>query len=142
MKITALIFFFIAMLPQSPILQHRWNQRVVLVFSGEGSTLNQEQIAALLPGTPEWNDRKLALYDIQGEGGIDGDGNYISVEHSRQLRKGYGISLGEFVVILVGLDGKEKLRSTSPVNRQEIFNLIDTMPMRKTEMEGQKQHDP
>lgn len=39
-----------------------------------------------------------------------------------------------FCVILIGKDGKEKLRSYEPVNLRKLFSLIDQMPMRIQEM--------
>jgi hypothetical protein len=39
-----------------------------------------------------------------------------------------------FVVRLVGKDGGEKLRREAPVPVDEIFALIDTMPMRREEL--------
>lgn|GEM_PF-1278552 len=39
-----------------------------------------------------------------------------------------------FCVILVGKDGKEKLRSYEPVPLKKLFALIDLMPMRIEEM--------
>lgn len=40
----------------------------------------------------------------------------------------------DFEVLLIGKDGTEKLRSTTPVKLETLFDLIDTMPMRKAEM--------
>lgn len=139
----ALMFTFTAAFGQNPLLKHRWNKRVLVIFSPQDQTSqSQEQASICTPGSPEWEARKLAVYEVSGEGGLTPDGNYISLEDARRLRKGYGISLGEFMVVLVGLDGKEKLRSSSPVSLSEIYALIDSMPMRKEEQEGQKSHDP
>ena len=38
-------------------------------------------------------------------------------------------------VLLIGKDGGVKLRSTEPVSTDELFALIDSMPMRRREME-------
>lgn len=39
-----------------------------------------------------------------------------------------------FAVLLVGKDGGEKHRWTTPVLMKEIFGLVDAMPMRRREM--------
>jgi len=39
-----------------------------------------------------------------------------------------------FTVILVGKDGGDKLRVTSPISLKRLFSTIDEMPMRRTEM--------
>lgn len=140
----AMIFMALplSMMQSHPLSKHRWKQRVLLVFSPQDQPDQaQEQITIMGVGSPDWDDRKLALYDITGEGGMGPDG-YITVAASRELRKAYGVALGEFLVVLVGLDGKEKRRGFSPIPQAEIFGLIDSMPMRQTEIEGKKTHDP
>lgn len=139
----ALSIFTSIMQAQIPVLtQHRWKQRVLLVFSPQDQPeQGQALIADLQQGSPGWDERKLVLYNIQGEGGM-GPSDYLSLEQTRQLRKGFGIALGEAAVILIGLDGSEKLRSQEPLTRKKLHSLIDSMPMRQAEMEGQKAHDP
>ena len=39
-----------------------------------------------------------------------------------------------FSVVLVGKDGGEKLRRTTPLAPAELFALVDAMPMRRAEM--------
>lgn len=39
-----------------------------------------------------------------------------------------------FLAVLIGKDGGVKLRETSPVETDRLFNLIDSMPMRQREM--------
>ncbi|WP_374950317.1 DUF4174 domain-containing protein [Mucilaginibacter sp.] len=39
-----------------------------------------------------------------------------------------------FTVTLTGKDGGEKLRSNQPLTLQKLFAVIDTMPMRRQEM--------
>lgn len=43
-----------------------------------------------------------------------------------------------FSVVLIGKDGGEKLRRTTPLPPADLFALVDAMPMRQAEMrEGQ-----
>ncbi len=39
-----------------------------------------------------------------------------------------------FAVTLIGKDGGEKLRRSTPLASEELFALVDTMPMRRAEM--------
>ena len=39
-----------------------------------------------------------------------------------------------FSVVLIGKDGQEKLRRTSPLAPNELFAIVDAMPMRQAEM--------
>lgn len=141
-----LLFIIMAMnisqAQENPIEKHRWKQRVVLVFSPQDQPeAGQSLIADLQPGSPAWDERKLVLYDIQGEGGM-GPSDYLTKMQVRILRKGFAISLGEAAVVLVGLDGGQKLKSFEPVTKEKLYGLIDSMPMRQAEMDGQKPHDP
>ena len=49
------------------------------------------------------------------------------------LRK-LGGPLPAFAAVLIGKDGGVKLRQTRPVTPQELFGLVDQMPMRRQEM--------
>ena len=141
-----LLFIIIAMTTGHaqgfPLDQHQWKQRVLLVFSPQDQPeKGQALIADLQVGSDDWVERKLVLYDIQGEGGL-GPSDYITLQQARELRKAFGIGLGESAVVLVGLDGKQKLRSQEPLSKKQVYGLIDSMPMRQAEMEGQQVHDP
>ena len=50
------------------------------------------------------------------------------------LRKRYNVNQGEFAVILVGKDGGIKLNRQNETRLEEIFDLIDAMPMRREEI--------
>lgn len=39
-----------------------------------------------------------------------------------------------FLVVLIGKDGKKKLRSAVPLPPKEVFAIVDAMPMRQVEM--------
>jgi hypothetical protein len=40
----------------------------------------------------------------------------------------------EFEVKLIGLDGSVKNKETAVINPQKVFDLIDSMPMRRQEL--------
>lgn len=39
-----------------------------------------------------------------------------------------------FAVTLIGKDGGEKLRRTTPLSPEELFTVVDAMPMRRAEV--------
>lgn len=45
-----------------------------------------------------------------------------------------------FLFILIGKDGSEKIISETPVSLQQLFGLIDSMPMRRYEIETRSPH--
>lgn len=52
-----------------------------------------------------------------------------------ELRQRFEVGHSEpFSVVLIGKDGTRKLRKPHPVRAEELFHLIDSMPMRRTEM--------
>ena len=55
-------------------------------------------------------------------------------QDSAKLYQRLNPSKSEFEVILFGLDGGIKLRSEVPVKCEDLFGVIDQMPMRKAEM--------
>jgi len=78
--------------------------------------LSLEQNAALL------HDRDVVVQDM-------------TPEIARRTRPELGVAAGAtFEILLVGKDGGVKLRRNTPVAASEIAALIDTMPMRRSEM--------
>ena len=59
---------------------------------------------------------------------------FIQVRDSEQ----YGLSKDEFSLALVGLDGQIKERYNSVTPMSQIYTLIDSMPMQKSEQKKQK----
>ena len=54
---------------------------------------------------------------------------------ARQLRQRFAPESSRLTVILVGKDGQEKKRWNRLVQPDEIFPVIDAMPMRQREMQ-------
>jgi hypothetical protein len=88
---------------------YRWKSRVLLNF-GEPIKLSAKIQSA-------FKERDLVLLQAT----------------SPELRKAFQVE-SSFALILIGKDGGEKARWLTPVDPQTIANLIDTMPMRQSEM--------
>jgi hypothetical protein len=63
----------------------------------------------------------------------------LSEDELAAMRHHFKVEPAEFLVILVGKDGEEKLNSRTPVPVDQLKRLIDSMPMRQSEM---KQEPP
>ena len=63
----------------------------------------------------------------------------LELEEDNQLRDRFKVSKESFVVLLVGKDGGEKLRSEKIVTVDSLNHKIDAMPMRKAEQTKQSQ---
>ena len=63
----------------------------------------------------------------------------LSEDELAAMRHHFKVEQNDFLVILIGKDGGEKLNSRTPVTAEQLKQLIDSMPMRKSEM---KQDQP
>lgn len=102
------------LLLQSDLDAYRWKSRVLLQF-GEPPKFSPQIRAA-------FKERDLVVLHAD----------------TPQLRKAFQLK-APFALILIGKDGGEKGRWLSPIDPQTILNLIDSMPMRQSEMRRQRQ---
>jgi len=62
------------------------------------------------------------------------DIDIIQVKEDSNLLSQYGVASKQFAIILIGKDGGEKFRSLKAETTETLFAIIDSMPMRKSEM--------
>jgi hypothetical protein len=105
-----LLFLVLSIVPPLPAAP---DQRILLIAA---PSLNDDayrtQAALLLPALAGLNERDFVV-QIQ-------------------------FSTKSFSVVLIGKDGGEKLRRATPLSPEELFAIVDAMPMRRAEMRGQK----
>jgi hypothetical protein len=116
--------------------KYQWQNRLILIFapSKTDSTYQaaQWQIKDL---SKEFIDRDIVIFHLIENGtSLVGD-SLIDQLISISLREDYHIEPSEFKVILIGKDGGEKLRQKDGIDFKVIFNRIDAMPMRRSEMQ-------
>ena len=63
----------------------------------------------------------------------------LSEDELAAMRHRFKVEPDDFLVILIGKDGGEKLNSRTPVSVDQLERLIDSMPMRKSEMHQEPQ---
>ena len=63
---------------------------------------------------------------------------YITSQTDKSLLKKYNITQPQFTFILIGKDGGIRLRSKKVIPKEQLFAVIDTMPMRQDEMKRQR----
>ena len=107
---------------------HLWKNRVIITFSNsEENPDRQFLIQQIRQYSCEYMKRDLVHIDL-----IQGTDEY------KRLSQKFSISdRTTFKLLLLGKDGEIKL-STSRVELKNKFSLIDTMPMRKREMQSEK----
>ena len=105
-----------------------WINRVIITFSNsEENPDRQFLIQQILQYSCEYMKRDLVHIDlIQG------------TDEFNRLRQKFSVSdRTAFKLLLLGKDGEIKL-STNRVELKDVFSLIDTMPMRKREIQSEK----
>jgi hypothetical protein len=60
--------------------------------------------------------------------------NQLDPQTVASIQKRFDVSPKSFAVVLVGKDGGVKLKRNVKVRLEEVFTLIDSMPMRQDEM--------
>lgn len=63
----------------------------------------------------------------------------LSEDELAAMRHRFQVEPNDFLVILIGKDGQEKLNSRTPVPVDQLEKLIDSMPSRKREMKPDPQ---
>lgn len=96
--------------------------RKLLLF-GKGQLALQTQLQWLEKDSLEVSKRDLKIE---------------TVEFNSELAKRYHIKSGQFPVMLIGRDGGEKYRTHEPVTTKKLFDIVDAMPMRQSEIQNKK----
>ena len=112
--------------------KHQWTDRLILVLAEtDQDNRLEQQVELLLANKVELHDRKLVVYQIVPD----------RYKNNKQKDWRRGSTLYEnyssgapFEVILIGLDGGEKLRKAEVTDPATFFDLIDQMPMRRNEL--------
>jgi len=128
------------MLMVTPALGHdlasyRWKNRILLIFSPTDSNSDFEAFnQSLARELSEVKLRDLILLRVFETAPSFIEDKPLSPEDAEKLRDRFRVRSGHLTVILIGKDGGVKMISEDQVELQEIFNLIDSMPMRQQEM--------
>jgi hypothetical protein len=115
--------------------EHRWNNRVLLVFSPNNTytdlTRTMEMVQNNRGGISE---RDLKVFQVLENIGNSSGDNVLQSDDAQDLRERFKVSPNEYKSILIGKDGTEKMRTGEVVTAKRLFEIIDAMPMRKLEM--------
>jgi len=83
-------------------------------------------------------DKQATLFK-EASGGVEERAlKAILVREKNPLYIKYKVAPGTFTVILIGKDGTEKYRANKVVPMNELFAIIDAMPMRKAEVKNKR----
>jgi hypothetical protein len=118
---------------------YRWSSRLLFVFSPSDSNRYYETFEEELSNRhTEIEDRDLIVFRIFETQGSRLADRPLTPEDAEKLRRRFEVDSGRFTVILIGKDGGLKMSRPGDVTPQEVFDRIDSMPMRQQEMRGKK----
>lgn len=137
----ALLSFSGTGLPKDILDQFKWKNRIFLLTASSAFDREFVQQLKLLSGNDDaLADRNLIIIQLLSESLSLIEGELLSSENAAEIRSRFEISKKGFEILLIGKDGTVKLRSDKPVSSEDLFALIDSMPMRQREMRGNYQH--
>ncbi|MEM8984271.1 MAG: CIA30 family protein [Pseudomonadota bacterium] len=114
----------------------RWDKRVLIVNAASAnSEALQQQLMAIDATAQQFNERDMVLVTLVTDNKSKAGARDLNASDVDALRRSLSIDRGEFAVRLVGKDGSVKLTANEPVATDELYALIDKMPMRRREMQ-------
>lgn len=116
----------------TPFPDKQWNRRLFLIFAPSEEHEGFKRMRAQTKNA-NFTRRDLDLVTVTGDTVRD-NGEVIAAPTARELRRVYGVPAGALAVRLVGKDGAVKLARAGAVRMDEVYALIDSMPMRQEEM--------
>lgn len=134
--------FVVGMAYGQNLENHHWQHRVLIIkTNAKDSNTYLQQIEEFKNLKEQMKERKLVVYSIVKKEYVlinfEQTTPYPSGIISKEVEK--KLDPGEtFEVLLVGLDGQTKLRQTQLLSTADLFSIIDTMPMRRSEMRHKK----
>jgi NADH dehydrogenase [ubiquinone] 1 alpha subcomplex assembly factor 1 len=123
--------------PRQPfsMAAYRWQKRPLLIFAkSESSPPLQQQLAAVEATRDLFEERDMVLIVVLAAGPSQAGDGPLSENDGDRLREAYGVREDTFAVRLVGKDGGVKRQADEIVPMEELYDLIDSMPMRQQEM--------
>jgi hypothetical protein len=95
------------------------SNRELLIFGDKNNQLVIEQLRLVADAHSQLTERDIII---------------VKADKEPSLYHKYQVAEGAFAIILVGKDGGEKFRGKEVLPMEELFALVDSMPMRKAEI--------
>lgn len=147
-KAKPVIFFIIMALmifePQDTMSmdldKFQWKNRLLFLFATDGNNpLFKNLHGEIIAQKAEVKDRDLVVFEVLEQGPSRMNAALIDQQMADSIRDHFSIPQNTFALILVGKDGGIKLERHDQASLEEVFDLIDSMPMRKNEIRQKTQ---
>jgi hypothetical protein len=105
--------------------------RPLLIFAPDAKDMQlMDQIAIVQAHSKGAKTHSLLPVAIPESGEVS-VGKMLNPEAAAEARRRFHVAPGEFAVVLLGKDGREKLRSSKPLPFQRLKNVMDGKPAGK-----------
>lgn len=116
-------------------LTFRWQKRPLVLFAADpGDERLRRQLSAVEASRERFDERDMALIVMLGASPSRAAGRALSPGDADRVRAAYGVDRTTFALRLVGKDGGVKREAADFVAMENLYDLIDSMPMRHEEM--------
>lgn len=128
------VLFGLTVVKGQDLMKHRWKNRVIVIMVTEkSSSLLSDQLEVFKQNQAGLEERKLVIYQATP------DAHKLGMHNDQWSKDGtlytqHKLSTEPFEVILIGLDGHVKKRQAQIFTTEQLFPLIDEMPMRQIEL--------
>ena len=120
-------------LQSQELSSYRWSNRILLVLSNDPNNAEvRRQVSLFANDSLGLAERKLLLLQVFPDHYLMGSNNFVR-RQSGEIYFDYKSSERPFEVVLLGLDGSEKLRRFETISPADLYSIIDVMPMRRSE---------
>ncbi|MCM5661590.1 DUF4174 domain-containing protein [Galbibacter mesophilus] len=112
----------------------KWKKRIVIIkHNKEVDILNSKQTTLFLQNEAQNSERDLVIFTV------DSTTVYLGRKETKEnplhFWKQTGLKKTFEGIVLIGKDGGVKLKEPFLIEPQKIYDLIDSMPMRRREMD-------
>ena len=121
------------------LTQFQWKNRLLLIFApDDNDSLFKKLQSEIIAQEAEVEDRDMIVFELLELGSSRINRALLDQSKVDSIRRHFSVPQRSFRVILIGKDGGIKLKRDDQIDLETIFELIDSMPMRKDEIRQKK----
>lgn len=118
--LSIVLFLCFKLVNSQDLADYQWNNRLLILVAEKDNAIAAKKLKTFANFKKEFGERDLLLLERS--------------VHDNELIALYGISARFEGILLIGKDGGLKLKKPYSIEIEDIFKLIDSMPMRRVEM--------
>ena len=114
------------------------NRILLIIDNSENQFTYDKQLVNLGDFNKEFTERKLLIFRVNRTRLEILNSENSKTFENHDLWDRYNQRGDSFRLILIGLDGGVKLNQRTIINRKTLFSIIDSMPMRRSELRNNR----